>query len=84
MTVICISVECTFMFWMLHKHGTLYRPKLLTIFCLLQEEIGFNMKILDIGGGFSGSEAQLELVSAFLSDTVKDKPYTFVAVVSTS
>ncbi|XP_039973671.1 antizyme inhibitor 1-like isoform X1 [Xiphias gladius] len=27
------------------------------------EEIGFNMKILDIGGGFSGSETQLELVS---------------------
>lgn len=51
----------------------MYRPKLLTNFCLLQEEIGFSMKILDIGGGFSGSEAQLELVSAFLSDTVKDK-----------
>lgn len=27
------------------------------------EEIGFNMKILDIGGGFSGSETQLELIN---------------------
>ncbi|KAM9309325.1 LOW QUALITY PROTEIN: antizyme inhibitor 1-like [Pholidichthys leucotaenia] len=27
------------------------------------EEIGFNMKILDIGGGFSGSESQLELIN---------------------
>lgn len=34
-----------------------------TSLCLPQEEIGFNMKILDIGGGFSGSETQLELVS---------------------
>lgn len=38
-----------------------------TTFCLPQEEIGFSMKILDIGGGFSGSETQLELVSIFLS-----------------
>ncbi|XP_031734472.1 antizyme inhibitor 1 isoform X2 [Anarrhichthys ocellatus] len=27
------------------------------------EEIGFNMKFLDIGGGFSGSETQLELIN---------------------
>ncbi|KAM4580310.1 antizyme inhibitor 1-like isoform 2-T3 [Odontesthes bonariensis] len=27
------------------------------------EEIGFNMNILDIGGGFSGSETQLELIN---------------------
>ncbi len=40
---------------------------ILTSLCLLQEEIGFNMKILDIGGGFSGSETQLDLVSVFLS-----------------
>ncbi|XP_029360140.1 antizyme inhibitor 1 [Echeneis naucrates] len=28
------------------------------------EEIGFNMKILDIGGGFSGSETELELMNS--------------------
>lgn len=38
-----------------------------TSVCLPQEEIGFNMKILDIGGGFAGTETQLELVS-ILSD----------------
>ena len=38
-----------------------------TSLSLPQEEIGFNMNILDIGGGFSGSETQLELVSVFLS-----------------
>ena len=37
----------------------------LTSFCLPQEEIGFNMKILDIGGGFSASDTPLELVSEF-------------------
>lgn len=36
---------------------------------LLQEEIGFSMKILDIGCGFSGSENQLELVSASCDST---------------
>uniref|UniRef100_A0A671V8J7 Antizyme inhibitor 1a n=1 Tax=Sparus aurata TaxID=8175 RepID=A0A671V8J7_SPAAU len=28
------------------------------------EEIGFNMKILDIGGGFAGTETQLELINS--------------------
>lgn len=37
-----------------------------TSLCLPQEEIGFDMKILDIGGGFGGSETQLELVSITL------------------
>ncbi|CAI5663362.1 antizyme inhibitor 1 isoform X1 [Oreochromis niloticus] len=34
------------------------------------EEIGFNMKILDIGGGFSGSEAQLELINTAVMSMV--------------
>ncbi|KAM3615118.1 uncharacterized protein V6R79_023648 [Siganus canaliculatus] len=34
------------------------------------EEIGFNMKILDIGGGFSGSETQLELVNSAVMSMV--------------
>lgn len=34
------------------------------------EEIGFNMKILDIGGGFSGSETQLELINSAVMSMV--------------
>lgn len=34
------------------------------------EEIGFNMKILDIGGGFTGSETQLELVNSAVMSMV--------------
>uniref|UniRef100_A0A3P8PHT7 Orn/DAP/Arg decarboxylase 2 N-terminal domain-containing protein n=1 Tax=Astatotilapia calliptera TaxID=8154 RepID=A0A3P8PHT7_ASTCA len=34
------------------------------------EEIGFSMKILDIGGGFSGSEAQLELINSAVMSMV--------------
>lgn len=35
----------------------------MSIFYVFQEEIGFSMKILDIGGGFNGCETRLELVS---------------------
>lgn len=34
------------------------------------EEIGFNMKILDIGGGFSGSETQLEKINSAVMSMV--------------
>ncbi|XP_051261201.1 antizyme inhibitor 1 [Dicentrarchus labrax] len=34
------------------------------------EEIGFNMKILDIGSGFSGSETQLELINSTVMSMV--------------
>lgn len=34
------------------------------------EELGFNMKILDIGGGFSGSETQLEQVNSAVMSMV--------------
>lgn len=34
------------------------------------EEIGFNMKILDIGGGFSGSESQLQLINSAVMSMV--------------
>uniref|UniRef100_A0A672ZDQ0 Orn/DAP/Arg decarboxylase 2 N-terminal domain-containing protein n=1 Tax=Sphaeramia orbicularis TaxID=375764 RepID=A0A672ZDQ0_9TELE len=34
------------------------------------EEIGFNMKILDIGGGFSGSETQLEQINSAVMSMV--------------
>uniref|UniRef100_A0AAQ5YG87 Orn/DAP/Arg decarboxylase 2 N-terminal domain-containing protein n=1 Tax=Amphiprion ocellaris TaxID=80972 RepID=A0AAQ5YG87_AMPOC len=34
------------------------------------EEIGFNMKILDIGGGFSDSETQLELINSAVMSMV--------------
>ncbi|XP_071325351.1 antizyme inhibitor 1-like [Trachinotus anak] len=34
------------------------------------EEIGFNMKILDIGSGFSGSETQLELINSAVMSMV--------------
>lgn len=34
------------------------------------EEIGFNMKILDIGGGFSGSQTQLELINSAVMSMV--------------
>lgn len=34
------------------------------------EEIGFNMKILDIGGGFGGSETQLELINSAVMSMV--------------
>ncbi|XP_073341302.1 antizyme inhibitor 1-like isoform X1 [Pagrus major] len=34
------------------------------------EEIGFNMKILDIGGGFTGSETQLELINSAVMSMV--------------
>ncbi|XP_040900042.1 antizyme inhibitor 1-like [Toxotes jaculatrix] len=34
------------------------------------EEIGFNMKILDIGGGFSGSETQLEMINSAVMSMV--------------
>lgn len=34
------------------------------------EEIGFNMKILDIGGGFSSSETQLELINGAVMSMV--------------
>nr|XP_061789239.1 antizyme inhibitor 1-like [Nerophis lumbriciformis] len=36
----------------------------------MAEEIGFKMKILDIGGGFGGSEMQLELISHAVMSTV--------------
>ncbi|XP_029928181.1 antizyme inhibitor 1 isoform X2 [Myripristis murdjan] len=34
------------------------------------EDIGFNMKILDIGGGFSGSESQLEQINSAIMSVV--------------
>ncbi|XP_069028113.1 antizyme inhibitor 1-like isoform X1 [Embiotoca jacksoni] len=34
------------------------------------EEIGFNMKTLDIGGGFSGSETQLEVINSAIMSMV--------------
>ncbi|XP_041844061.1 antizyme inhibitor 1-like isoform X2 [Melanotaenia boesemani] len=34
------------------------------------EEIGFNMNILDIGGGFSGSETHLELINSAVMSVV--------------
>ncbi|XP_034729673.1 antizyme inhibitor 1-like [Etheostoma cragini] len=36
----------------------------------MAEEIGFNMKILDIGGGFSGSETQLEQINSAVMSMV--------------
>ncbi|RVE62214.1 hypothetical protein OJAV_G00154810 [Oryzias javanicus] len=36
----------------------------------LGEEMGFNMNILDIGGGFSGAEAQLDLVHSAVMSVV--------------
>nr|XP_019946723.1 PREDICTED: antizyme inhibitor 1 [Paralichthys olivaceus]XP_019946724.1 PREDICTED: antizyme inhibitor 1 [Paralichthys olivaceus] len=35
------------------------------------EEIGFNMKILDIGGGFSGSDTQLERINSAVMSMVE-------------
>ncbi|KAF3840201.1 hypothetical protein F7725_018918 [Dissostichus mawsoni] len=34
------------------------------------EEIGFNMNVLDIGGGFSGSETQLEMINTAVMSMV--------------
>ncbi|XP_043973052.1 antizyme inhibitor 1-like [Gambusia affinis] len=34
------------------------------------EEVGFNMNILDIGGGFSGSETQLEMINCAVMSMV--------------
>lgn len=31
--------------------------------CCFQEDIGFSMTLLDIGGGFNGSETQLKQVT---------------------
>ncbi|KAF1387413.1 hypothetical protein PFLUV_G00078430 [Perca fluviatilis] len=36
----------------------------------MAEEMGFNMKILDIGGGFSGSETQLEQINSAVMSMV--------------
>lgn len=36
----------------------------------LQVDLGFNMSILDIGGGFTGSEFQLKQVSGLLCDNI--------------
>lgn len=44
----------------------------MSTFCLFQEEIGFSMKILDIGGGFNGCETQLELVSTVISVDLRE------------
>lgn len=46
------------------------------LFSLFQEEIGFSMNILDIGGGFNGCETQLELVSTFISVQSSKKQIT--------
>ncbi|XP_038568137.1 antizyme inhibitor 1-like isoform X2 [Micropterus salmoides] len=48
------------------------------------EEIGFNMKILDIGGGFSGSETQLELINSAVMSMVNlyFPPSTGVSIIA--
>lgn len=53
-------------------------------FCDLQDELGFNMDLLDIGGGFPGSddtELQFEEVSLLLLSAFKRKPLPPASVV---
>lgn len=48
---------------------------------LWQEELGFSMKVLDIGGGFGGSEAQLEQVlSTSASLKAQAEIYWFIRI----
>lgn len=48
------------------------------------EEIGFDMKILDIGGGFSGSETKLELINSAVMSMVElyFPPSTGVSIIA--